>query len=86
MLVSFPGGLQKVLATAITPDGFGVIQAGIKHIKFHTLYGKNVVSKNGLLGRLIILDASCRATGSGAHGPAAKCGIVGIRFQQGLVP
>ena len=51
MTSSFPGGLQKVLSAAMTPDGFGVIQAGIKHIKFHTLYGRNVVSKNGLLGK-----------------------------------
>ena len=51
MLCSFPGGLLKVLDIEITPNGFGVVQCGVKHIKFHSLQGRNVVSQRGLLGK-----------------------------------
>ena len=37
---------SKVLATAITPDGFGVIQAGIKHISStHIIRQKRCLQK-----------------------------------------
>ena len=51
LLCSFQGGLQKVLCVDMTPDGYGVVQCGIKHIKFHSLQGRNVVSQRGLIGR-----------------------------------
>jgi WD40 repeat protein/Ca2+-binding EF-hand superfamily protein len=51
LLASFAGGLQKVLCVDLTPDGYGVVQCGVKHIKFHSLQGRNVVSQRGLIGR-----------------------------------
>lgn len=51
LLASFQGGLQKVLCIDLTPDGFGIVQCGVKHIKFHSVQGCNVVSQRGLIGR-----------------------------------
>ena len=49
MLVSFPEA-SKGISRSYNPDGFGVIQAGIKHIN-STLYGKNIVPKMGCSGK-----------------------------------
>ena len=40
-----------MLCVDLTPDGFGIVQCGIKHIKFHSVQGCNVVSQRGLIGR-----------------------------------
>ena len=51
MTACFPGGLFKIMAAEMTPNGLGVIQAGVKHIKFHSIQGRNIISQNGLLGK-----------------------------------
>ena len=48
---SCKGDPQKVLAIDFTPDCQGIVQAGVNHVKFHQLRGRNIVTKRGLLGK-----------------------------------
>ena len=45
------GGTNKVLDMQWYPDGRGLVQCGVDHIKFHTLKGRNVVTTKGIIGK-----------------------------------
>jgi len=45
------GGREKVLQVNFNPLGTGLVQCGVNHIKFHTLNGRNVLTKRGILGK-----------------------------------
>lgn len=51
MKATAKGDKNKSLCLAFGPDGRTVVQAGVKHIKFHTFSGRNVKTKKGILGR-----------------------------------
>ncbi|CAK9107654.1 Echinoderm microtubule-associated protein-like 6 (EMAP-6) (Echinoderm microtubule-associated protein-like 5-like) [Durusdinium trenchii] len=45
------GGALKVLDVDFFPDGFGLAQCGIDHVKFHDLKGRNAVTRSAILGK-----------------------------------
>ncbi|GBG25699.1 Echinoderm microtubule-associated protein-like 1 [Hondaea fermentalgiana] len=45
------GGEDKVLDIDFRPDGLGLVQCGVNHVKFHELRGRNVLTRRGLLGK-----------------------------------
>jgi microtubule-associated protein-like 6 len=45
------GTTSKVLALDFMPDGRGLIQCGVGHVKFWTQHGRNLTSKRGLLNK-----------------------------------
>jgi microtubule-associated protein-like 6 len=45
------GTTSKVLALDFLPDGRGLIQCGVGHVKFWNMNGRNLTCKRGLLGK-----------------------------------
>lgn len=45
------GGESKVMDVDFRPDGLGLVQCGVNHVKFHELRGRNVVTRSAILGK-----------------------------------
>eukprot|EP00948_MAST-09A_sp_MAST-9A-sp1_P002160 g2160.t1 len=51
LLATFQGGKDRITSLDVSPNGTGIVQCGVNHIKFHEIDGGNVSSQRGILGK-----------------------------------